>query len=133
VGLNERLAVDTNAVIDLVRQGAVSAPVLGEGRATFLPLPVLGELFAGAFASTRQRENISAFERVIAEWTVISPDHETAREYGRIRARAREMPNISQSRLNDLWIAAICIQHSLPLLTNDRGFDAIAGLTVIHW
>jgi predicted nucleic acid-binding protein len=37
------------------------------------------------------------------------------------------------SKLNDLWIAALCLQHDLPLLTNDHGFDHIAGLTVIHW
>ena len=37
------------------------------------------------------------------------------------------------SKVNDLWIAALCIQHNLPLLTHDRGFDHIAGLTVVHW
>jgi predicted nucleic acid-binding protein len=35
--------------------------------------------------------------------------------------------------VNDLWIAALCIQHSLPLLTNDRGFNGIENLEVIHW
>lgn len=35
--------------------------------------------------------------------------------------------------MNDLWIAALCLQHALPLLTNDRGFDTIDGLAVIHW
>jgi len=33
----------------------------------------------------------------------------------------------------DVWIAALCIQHDVPLLTNDRGFDTIPELTVIHW
>ena len=35
--------------------------------------------------------------------------------------------------MNDMWIAALCIQHDVPLLTSDHGFDIITGLTVIHW
>jgi len=33
----------------------------------------------------------------------------------------------------EVWIAALCIQYKMPLLTNDGGFDHIDGLTVIHW
>jgi predicted nucleic acid-binding protein len=41
--------------------------------------------------------------------------------------------SLTASKINDLWIAALCIQHNLPLLTNDAGFDHISRLTVIHW
>ena len=41
--------------------------------------------------------------------------------------------SLRASKMNDFWIAALCIQHGLPLLTNDKGFDNIPGLTVIHW
>lgn len=133
MGLKERLAADSNAVIDWIREGGAAAAALQEYATILLPLPVLGELFTGAYSSERKADNVAAVERIIARWTVLSPDAETAREYGRIRARFREMPRISQNRLNDLWIAALCIQHQVPLLTNDRGFDAIAGLNVIHW
>lgn len=34
---------------------------------------------------------------------------------------------------HDLWIAALCLQHRLPLLSNDRDFDDIEGLQVVHW
>lgn len=52
-------------------------------------------------------------------------------DYGILRARYSA--NLSIAKVNDLWIAALCLQHNLPLLTNDRGFDAIAGLTIRHW
>ena len=81
------------------------------------------------FAAQRAEDQL---ERVIAQWVVISPDQETAREYGRVRSRLREMADATQARRNDLWIAALCIQHDLPLLTNDRGFDVIHGLTVVR-
>jgi tRNA(fMet)-specific endonuclease VapC len=130
--LNERLAVDTNTVIEHIRRGTPLASAFRSDRTIFLPLPVLGELFAGAYASTRKADNVVAIELVIAKWTVVSPDRETAREYGRIRSLLREMPNATQARRNDLWIAALCIQHNLPLLTNDSGFDVIPGLTVVR-
>ena len=34
---------------------------------------------------------------------------------------------------NDLWIAALCRQHSLPLLSRDRHFDQVAGLNRVGW
>lgn len=130
--VNERLAVDTNTVIDLLRSGTPAAAAFRSDRTILLPLPVLGELFAGAYASARTADNLAALERVIAQWVVISPDQETAREYGRVRSRLREMADATQARRNDLWIAALCIQHDIPLLTNDRGFDVIHGLTVVR-
>jgi len=133
VGLNDRLAADSNAVIDWIREGGTAASALRDYATILLPLPVLGELFTGAYSSERKADNIAAVERVVAQWTVLAPDAETAREYGRLRARLREMPRISQSRMNDLWIAALCLQHSVPLLTNDRGFATVPGLTVVHW
>jgi len=34
---------------------------------------------------------------------------------------------------NDLWIAALCRQHSLSLLSRDRHFDLVAGIKRIGW
>jgi predicted nucleic acid-binding protein len=34
---------------------------------------------------------------------------------------------------NDVWIAALCRQHSLPLLSRDRHFDAVAGIRRLEW
>lgn len=34
---------------------------------------------------------------------------------------------------NDIWIAALCRQHSLPLLSRDSHFDLIAGTRQIGW
>lgn len=62
----------------------------------------------------------------------MKPDEETARVYGRIRAELR-LENIGRSKINGLWIAALCIQHELPLLSNDRGFDVVPNLTTIRW
>jgi tRNA(fMet)-specific endonuclease VapC len=131
--MNRSLVADTNAVIDFIRQAGVLPAPLTLAETIFVPLPVVGELFTGAYASKRTVENVGAVERTISNWTVLLPDLETARVYGRIRAVLRSLQSVSQGRMNDLWIAALCIQHATPLVTNDRGFDSIPDLQVIHW
>ena len=34
---------------------------------------------------------------------------------------------------NDLWIAALCRQHALPLLSRDRHFDLVPGMKRVGW
>ena len=129
----ERLAIDANAAIDLLRNDRTDPPPIAEARAILLPLPVLGELFTGAYASRYSTAHVSEIEESLKTWRVVEPDIETARVYGELRAKNRIVQSVGPSKLNDLWIAALCLQHDLPLLTNDSGFDAIAGLTVLHW
>jgi tRNA(fMet)-specific endonuclease VapC len=129
--MTERVAADSNAIIAWFRSGTeVSA--LRNTRQLELPLPVVGELYTGVFASARRDTNLAVLEAFLAHHRIMIPDHETARGYGRLRARLR-IDNLRASKVNDLWIAALCIQHDLPLLTNDRGFDTIPNLRVLHW
>ena len=93
----------------------------------------MGELLAGALVSERVAENTGRIEELLSGWRVLEPTLQTARIYARLRAGRRNLDQITQSKLNDFWIAALCVQHHLPLLTNDRGFDRIGELTVVHW
>jgi len=34
---------------------------------------------------------------------------------------------------HDLWIAALCLQYQMPLLTNDALFAQVIGLQVVNW
>jgi tRNA(fMet)-specific endonuclease VapC len=34
---------------------------------------------------------------------------------------------------NDIWIAASALQHGLVLITRDKDFDTVEGLTVEKW
>src|SRR4051794_11481696 len=112
-----RLAVDTSAAVDYIRPDRTAPPPLVLAETVFLPLPVVGELFAGAYISTKRDENLQAIDDVMSKSTVLLPITETARIYGQLRAR--EAASLSLGKLNDLWIAALCIQHDLSLLTND--------------
>ena len=128
----DRIAVDTNPVIAWFRSGTSQPFAIGDARYVALLLPVVAELYFGAFASSDRQANIAFVEEFVTKHDLVTPDGTTARIYGQLRARHR-LDNIRASKMNDVWIAALCIQHELPLLTNDRGFDSFENLQVLHW
>jgi tRNA(fMet)-specific endonuclease VapC len=130
--MTERLAVDTNAVIASLRAHPERRAPLDADAEIVIPLPVLGELYVGAFTSAMREANLRLIAGILAEASVLHPDEDTARLYGQLRARLR-LKDIGASKRNDVWIAALCIQHQLPLLTSDHGFDTFTELQIIHW
>lgn len=126
------IAVDTSAAIDYLRSRP-APPQIDRATQVFVPLPVIGELFYGALGARDPETEVAAVERLIRRWTVLYPDATTARTYADIRIHRKLNPVFTGSLRNDLWIAAVCLQHRLPLLTNDTGFDLIPNLAVLHW
>jgi len=127
--MSRRFAADTNALIAYLRRSPNSPPQLADADGLCLPLPVIGELYAGVYGSTRRGQNLDDVEQLIRKCLILAPDVATARIYGHLRGNVH-LP-VSLSRMNDLWIAALCLQYDLPLLTNDRGLSAIRGLTIL--
>ncbi|WP_223265290.1 PIN domain-containing protein [Nostoc sp. 'Peltigera membranacea cyanobiont' 210A] len=35
--------------------------------------------------------------------------------------------------MNDVWIAAHCLEHGWVLVTDDSDFDYVDGLVIEHW
>ena len=63
--------------------------------------------------------------------TVRDVDRETTYQYAKIGPELNKIGKPIPS--NDLWIAALCGQHSLPLLSRDRLFDVVPGLKRLEW
>jgi predicted nucleic acid-binding protein len=101
-------------------------------------LPVLGELRFGVLNAAPQWQDLMSerLEDLLHAVTPLLPDVETAEYYATVRKQIAFPSNMSRRReshlLNDLWIAALCVQHGLPLLTTDRDFDHIEGLSVLR-
>jgi predicted nucleic acid-binding protein len=83
--------------------------------------------------SARVSENLRLVEQLTSKWILLLPDAETAQIYGRVRAATGRKTVMGEGILNDFWIAALCIQHDVPLVTNDRDFDSVEGLRTINW
>lgn len=130
-----RLAFDSNAAIDLLRHDRLSPLPFAEAAALVMPVFVLAELRLG-FSRANLNELLDELVRVSI---VIAPDAGTVDHYVATRnamLRARTIPakrEAQEGLSHDIWIAALCLQHNLPLLTNDRDFDDVAGLHVIRW
>jgi len=57
-------------------------------------------------------------------------DERTTISYAAVRLELRKAGTPIPS--NDVWIAALCRQHSLPVVSRDRHFDAAPGLRRLH-
>lgn len=126
-----RLLFDTNAFIawcyedaDLARQVVFySEPVL--------TLISIGELVFGALKSSQPEANRKNLNRRLQAFGILMPDRATADFYGNIRFALRNKGKPIPE--NDVWIAALAMQHGLPVLTRDAHFREVSGLNVIGW
>ncbi len=100
-----------------------------------MPLFVLAELRFGVSRATRA----SQLDELTQACRILGPDPGTIPHYITVREellRNRTLPRSEERREglhHDIWIAALCLQHSLPLLSNDRDLDGVRGLQLIHW
>ena len=126
-----RFLLDTNIVIALFAQEAGVLKQLAEAEEVFLPSVVLGELYYGARKSAKAEANVRRVDELAGRSAVLVCDGETAQHYGEVkdllRAKGRPLPE------NDIWVAAVALQHGLTLVTRDAHFDEIAPLAVVAW
>jgi tRNA(fMet)-specific endonuclease VapC len=104
---------------------------LEDAESVFLSSIVLGELFFGAQRSARSTENAARISEFAARGSVLACDSGTARHYGRIKSRLREVGRPIPE--NDIWIAATARQHGLTLVSRDAHFDEVGGLELVAW
>lgn len=127
-----RLALDTNSYSDLCRGVPQIVGRCESAESIFLPLVVVGELRAGFAEGQHGTEN----ERVLQQFLIqpgvdiLLPDEETTFHYGAVYRQLRSQGTPIPT--NDMWIAALVLQHGLVLLHRDRHFDHLAQLATIR-
>jgi tRNA(fMet)-specific endonuclease VapC len=97
----------------------------------FIPSIVIGELFYGVEQSSKRNENRARIDLLVKIFDVLECDTDTARLYGKIKSELKG--NGTPIPENDIWIAAQARQHDLVLVTRDKHFDGITGLTLERW
>jgi predicted nucleic acid-binding protein len=116
------LALDTNAYSDFMRGDERRVDLLRGARRIYLPLIVLGEIRAGFAAGNQESANAANLQRFLnsPRVSILLPDEQTTRHYAQLFLQLRNK-GVSIPT-NDLWIAAISIQHNLALCTSDSHF-----------
>jgi tRNA(fMet)-specific endonuclease VapC len=123
--------LDTNAVSALADGDSALARVLADVARFTLPVIVIGE-FRFGLARSRHRER---YERWLASLVTVSAvadvDLDTATHYARLRDELRTAGRPIPS--NDTWIAALAVQHGLPVVSRDEHFDQVDQVRRIQW
>ena len=126
-----RLALDTNSYTHFCRGDSQVKTRLEAANAIYLPFIVVGELRAGFAVGSRGSQN----ERVLHQFMiqpgveVLLPDEETTFHYSAVYRQLRTQGTPIPT--NDMWIAALVLQHGLVLLHRDRHFDRLPQLATI--
>jgi predicted nucleic acid-binding protein len=123
-----RIALDTNRLTDLFQGDAELALFLGTCDEVWIPFVVLAEMKAGFYGGSRQVQNEVLLANLLARVTVdiLYAGRETAEQYARLFVQLKRAGTPVPD--NDLWIAALALEHDLALITRDRHFDKIPQL-----
>lgn len=123
-----KVALDTNAYSDFMRGDASRVHLVRTARQIFLPLIVLAELRAGFAAGNQESTNAANLQRFLnsPRVTVLLPDEQTTHHYAQLFLQLRR--NAVAIPTNDLWIAALAVQHHLVLCTSDAHFQHVPQL-----
>ena len=128
------MILDTNALSGAADGDPGALEIIAGAERIAVPVIVLGEYRLG-IAQSRHRKEYKEYEEWLREWvaavTVLDVDRETTYQYTKIGLELKKTCKPIPS--NDLWIAALCGQHSMPLLSRDRHFDVVAGLKRFEW
>ncbi len=123
-----RLALDTNRYVDFCRGERDAVERLREADRIYMPFVTLAELRAGFLCGTRARNNERVLTRFLnsSRVRVLYADDQTTHHYGRLFLQLRQQATPIPT--NDIWIAALVMQHDLPLFARDNHFDHVPQL-----
>ena len=123
-----KVALDTNRYVDLCRGSAETIALLEEAEAIVLPFVVIGELRAGFACGRRQEENEHILRRFLLKdgVRVLFPDEQTTHHYASVFRQLRKQGTPIPT--NDMWLAALVLQHNLVLHARDKHFDHLPQL-----
>jgi len=120
-----KLALDAHRYDDLLTGDETVAEVVESADEVHLPFVVVGELRAGFAAGNRTVENERLLRRFLLKEGVeiLLADEQTTHHYAAVYAQLRRQGTPIPT--NDMWIAALALQHDLVLCTRDRHFDRL--------
>jgi predicted nucleic acid-binding protein len=125
------MILDTNAVSAISERDPDIPRVLQGQAALFMPVTVIGEYRYGISGSRKRRDTEMWFDAFLQTVQVLHITEDTATQYADVRRKLKDAGTPIPE--NDVWIAALALQHGLPLVTRDVHFDAVVGLRRIHW
>ena len=125
------MILDTNAISAAAEEHAGLMGILAGVEELALPVVAIGEYRYGIEQSRHRARYRRWLEELICDCLVLNITEQTTHHYAAIHSELRHMGKPIPT--NDLWIAALCREHELSLLSRDRHFDVVAGVRRVEW
>jgi len=127
-----KLVLDTNIYVDYAEGVEETVDfVASHGQSLYLPSVVVGEIHIGFMMGARQQFNEGRFRQFVnrLDVEIIPVDADVARKYALIYCSLRKKGHMIP--INDVWIAASCMEVGGTLLTRDKHFRAIDQIEAV--
>ena len=125
------MILDTNALSAAADDDAAVIALLARADQVAIPVIVLGEYRYGIAQSRNRASHATWLKGLLHDCLVLDINEPTTQYYAEIIVELKRKGTPIPT--NDIWIAALCRQHGLPLLSRDRHFDLVAGNKRIGW
>lgn len=123
-----RILIDSNRFIDFCAGEQAVVDAFEQAALIVVPFIVLAEIRVGAYSVKRGDAQVRVLGELLQQPGVRvahsseTTTHHYAALYARLKKAGTPIPT------NDLWIAALAIEHSLVLYSRDAHFDRIPSI-----
>ena len=125
------MILDTNALSAFVDGVPEVGAILGGQRHAAIPVIVLGEFRYGILDSRHRKTYEAWITAHLHDFELLAVTSETTLFYAALRATLKRLGKPIPA--NDAWIAALAMQHAMPILSRDAHFDALPDIRRISW
>lgn len=125
------MILDTNALSAVAEGHSTLESVLQNASEVAVPVIVLGEYRYGIRQSRHHRHYEQWLAEFLPRYGILDVDQETAIHYAALRIELKTAGTPIPS--NDVWIAALSRQYTLPILSRDKHFDVVNSVRRIDW
>lgn len=126
-----KFILDTSAYSAFNRGDNRLQPLFQSKNSIIVPLIVVGELRAGFAAGTKVGENEKLLQRFLDAPNVqaLTITDATTQRFAEVYLGLRSAD--TPIGTNDMWIAALTLEHEAPLLTLDRDFAFVPNIKLV--
>ena len=125
------MILDTHALSAFADEVPSAVKEVSSAGRIAIPVVVVGEYRYGIAHSLRGHDYEKWLRPFLETCQVLEITALTIPWYVGVRSELRRLGKPIPA--NDVWIAALCRQHDLPLLSRDAHFDRVKGLRRVNW
>ena len=125
------MILDANALLAFIDGDPGVGEVLRRQPRAAIPVIVLGEFRYGIAESRHSATYEAWLDAQLAHFDILGVTYDTATAYASIRAALKRSGRPIPA--NDAWIAALALQHRVPVLSRDHHFDVVPDIERRSW